>query len=59
MQTKQVISILNNPRIWRDALMGYGVINEPAKYGLTQDEFNEFIKEYNQYLDEQDKKETA
>jgi hypothetical protein len=59
MQAKQVISILNNPRIWRDALLGYGVMNQPEKYGLTQEEFDEFIKEYNQYLDDQAKKETA
>jgi len=51
--------ILSNPSIWRDAVFGYGVRNDPKRYGLSQEEFDKFVKEYNQYLDEQNKKETA
>jgi hypothetical protein len=59
MLTNREQQIIKTPFLWRMAVEGHGVINEPHRYGLTQEEFDEFIKEYNQYLDEQKQKETA
>lgn len=59
MLTNREQQIIKTPFLWRMAVEGHGVINEPQRYGLTREEFDEFIKEYNQYLDEQKQKETA
>ena len=43
---------LTKPSIWRDQLAG-NVRSDPKHYGLTEEEYAEFILEYNEYLDKQ------
>lgn len=47
------IAELTKPSIWRDYV--YGNLRDANHYGLTEEEYIEFCREYNEYLDKQDK----